>query len=198
MDYGYVRVSSQEQNPDRQLDSLRALGVPKENIFSDKQSGRDTNRDGLKKCISSLKKGDTLIVHELSRLGRSLIDLCRIVEKLNDAGISVKFIKENLTFNGFEKENDALSTLQLHMFGSICEYERQLIKLRQKEGIEAAKRRGKYKGRKPKLTEEQVAALKVYLNKKEQGERINLSQVCKEFDISRATLYFYKKKIEID
>lgn len=140
----YVRVSSADQNPERQLDSVRKFKPKK--VFEEKLSGKDTNRPELQNMLEYVREGDTVIVHSLDRLARSLPDLRTIIETLNDKGVSVKFITNGLEFTA-GKEADAMSVLMLNMLGAFAEFERTLIKERQREGIEKAKERGVYKGR---------------------------------------------------
>lgn len=140
----YVRVSSADQNPERQLDSVRKFQPKK--VFEEKLSGKDTNRPELQNMLEYVREGDTVIVHSLDRLARSLPDLRTIIETLNDKGVSVKFITNGLEFTA-GKEADAMSVLMLNMLGAFAEFERTLIKERQREGIEKAKERGVYKGR---------------------------------------------------
>ncbi len=141
---GYVRVSSADQNPVRQTESIEKFSPHK--IFEDKLSGRNTDRPELQRMIEYVREGDTLIVHSLDRLARSLPDLRRIIETLNNKGVSVQFIKNGLDFKAGEEAN-AASMLMLNVLGAIAEFERELIKERQREGIEKAKQRGVYKGR---------------------------------------------------
>lgn len=140
----YVRVSSADQNPERQLDSVRKFQPKK--VFEEKLSGKDTNRPELQKMLEYVREGDLVLVHSLDRLARSLPDLRTIIETLNDKGVSVKFITNGLEFTA-GKEADAMSVLMLNMLGAFAEFERTLIKERQREGIEKAKERGVYKGR---------------------------------------------------
>lgn len=144
---GYVRVSSESQNLDRQLDGLQL-----DRIFQEKVSAKDMNRPVLQECLSYLRDGDVLHVHEISRLARNLGNLEQIVSDLNGRGVEVRFIKENLTFAGNE---DPLARLTLQLLGSFSQFERALIRERQAEGLAAAKRRGQRFGRPVKLTEQQ-------------------------------------------
>ena len=145
---GYVRVSTLDQNTERQLD-----GIKLDKVFTDKASGRDTKRPQLAAALEYVREGDTLIVHSLDRLARNVDDLRRIVRELNERGVSVEFVKNRLTFSGGA---DPTARLMLTMLGAFAEFERELIRERQREGIAIAKAKGVYKGRKRALTPEQV------------------------------------------
>ncbi|WP_043646061.1 recombinase family protein [Fundidesulfovibrio putealis] len=173
---GYVRVSSVDQNLARQLD-----GVSLDERFEDKASGKDTNRPGLEGCLKHLRRGDTLHVHSMDRLARSLADLLRLVKELTERGVAVQFHKEALTFTG---EPNPMQDLQLAVMGAVAEFERSMIKERQREGIAAAKAAGKHLGRSKMLTPEQVKEIK---ERKAKGETVKALAV--EFGISRQSLY---------
>ncbi|MEZ9546507.1 MULTISPECIES: recombinase family protein [Vibrio] len=178
---GYIRVSSFDQNPDRQLD-----GIATDRNFIDRASGKSIERPQLEEMLQFVREGDTIIVHSMDRLARNLDDLRTLVRNLTSKGIDIQFCKEQLTFTN----NDSpMSQLLLSVMGAFAEFERPLLKERQKEGIEIAKRQGKYRGRKRALDEAQIAELKVRANA---GEvRSNLA---KEYGISRETLYSYLRK----
>ena len=175
---GYVRVSSVGQCVDRQLD-----GIDLDKKFTDWASGKDTNRPGLQAALDYLRDGDILVVHSMDRLARNLDDLRKIVLGLTQRGVVVEFVKEQLTFNG---DDSALSKLLLSVVGAFCEFERVLLKERQREGIALARKAGVYKGRKPSLTPEQAVDLKVRVAA---GEK--RAALAREFGISRQTLYQY-------
>lgn len=174
---GYVRVSSIEQSTDRQLTEI-VLDV----VFEDKASGKDTKRPELERCLSHLRAGDTLHVHSIDRLARNLKDLQDIVESLTLKGVTVKFYKECLTFEG--SNHSPMQTLMLQMLGAFAQFERTLIKERQAEGIAAAKAKGKKLGAPSKLSPEQIEELKARV-----ATGTDKSQLAKEFGISRPTLY---------
>lgn len=180
---GYIRVSSVDQNIERQLE-----GIELDKTFIDKTSGRSTERPALQEMLSYVRDGDIIIVHSMDRLARNLDDLRSIVKDLTNRQIKVKFIKESLEFSG---DDSAISNLLLSVMGAFAEFERKLIAERQKEGIALAKKRGVYKGRKPALTSEQVLTLQ---EKVDAGEM--KSTLAKEFNISRETLYKYLRKID--
>jgi DNA invertase Pin-like site-specific DNA recombinase len=177
----YVRVSSVDQNTERQLEGIQSLSPDK--IFIDKCSGKDTNRPQLEAMLSYVREGDTVVVHSLDRLGRNLDDLRRIVTQLNVRGVAVQFLKENLTFTG---DDSSMSKLLFNMLGSFAEIERSLIRERQREGIAAAKKAGVHRGRKPSLTAEQADDLR-----RRVGAGEKKAAVAREFGISRETLYAY-------
>lgn len=175
---GYIRVSSEDQNPERQLE-----GVLVDRVFIDKASAKDVNRPQLQELLSFIRQGDVLIVHSLDRLARNLTDLRDLVTTLTRKGVRIDFMKEGLSLSG---EDSPMSVLLLSVIGAFAEFERALLKERQKEGIALAKKRGVYRGRKRALTLEQVFDLNHRLK---QGER--KSDLAKEFHISRETLYQY-------
>ena len=175
---GYARVSSVDQNEARQLE-----GLDLDRIFVDKLSGKDMNRPQLTAALEYLRDGDTLFVHSMDRLARNLDDLRKIVLGLTAKGVNVSFLKENLHFTG---EDSPMSNLLLSVMGAFAEFERSLIRERQREGIAAAKKAGVYKGRTPKLTPERAEELK---RRAALGEK--RAALAREFQISRETLYAY-------
>jgi DNA invertase Pin-like site-specific DNA recombinase len=178
---GYIRVSSFDQNTDRQLDGLKL-----DRVFIDKASGKDINRPELEKLLSYIRPGDTIVVHSMDRLARNLDNLRQLVYTLTSRGVRVQFIKEGLTFTG---EDSPMSTLLLSVMGAFAEFERALIRERQLEGIALAKQRGAYKGRKKVLTAEQIKKIKEQVAAGEMK-----SKIAKDFGISRETLYQYLKE----
>lgn len=150
--YGYARVSSREQNEDRQIDSLTKFGVPPENIIIDKCSGKDTEREGyqyLKKQI--LRNGDTIVIKELDRLSRNKSDIKRELEHYKDMGIRVKILDIPTTLTDFSQDQawvmDMINSILIEVLGSIAENERNKIRSRQREGIETAKKKNVRFGR---------------------------------------------------
>jgi len=180
---GYIRVSTLDQNTERQLE-----GVALDKVFTDKASGKDANRPQLEAALEYVREGDRLVIHSMDRLARNLDDLRRIVKELTGRGVAVQFLKESLTFTG---EDSPMATLLLSVMGAFAEFERSLIKERQREGISIAKEKGVYKGRKPALEGERLEALK--RRDQENGGK-NRSALAKEFGISRETLYQYLGK----
>jgi DNA invertase Pin-like site-specific DNA recombinase len=173
---GYIRVSTADQNTERQLDGLHL-----DKVFTDKASGKDTNRPELQACLKYLREGDELVVHSMDRLARSLVDLRQTVDKLTAKGVRVRFAKEGLTFGD---TSDPCAVLMLSVMGAVAEFERALLLERQREGIAVAKTKGVYKGRKPSLSPEQAEAVDRRL-----AEGESASALAREFCISRATVY---------
>ena len=178
---GYIRVSSFEQNHERQLEGL-ALNKK----FVDKASGKNTSRPQLKAMLDYARDGDTIIVHSMDRLARNLDDLRGLVTKITDQQIRIEFVKEGLTFTG---EDSPMSKLLLSVMGAFAEFERALIKERQMEGIALAKKRGVYKGRKAVLSQEQIDEIKMRVAN---GDK--KSHIARDFGISRETLYQYLRR----
>ncbi len=172
----YIRVSSVDQNTDRQL-----AGVAVDETFTDKVSGKDTNRPGLTKCLRHVRKGDTLHVHSIDRLARNMRDLLSLVDALTGRGVTLQFHKEKLTFTG---DDNPFQKLQLQMMGAFAEFERSMINERQREGIAAAKAKGKQIGAKRKLSAEQVAEIRDKL-----ASGANKKALAQEYGVSRQTLY---------
>jgi len=175
---GYIRVSTFEQNEQRQLESVKA-----DKLFIDKASGKDTVRPQLQALLEYVRDGDTVVVHSLDRLARNLDNLRHLVQYLNAKDIKVHFLQENLIFTG---EDSPISNLLLSVIGAFAEFERTLIRERQLEGIALAKKRGVYKGRKRSLSKEQIEALK---NRVSEGEK--KTHLAREFNVSRETIYQY-------
>ena len=175
---GYKRVSTLEQNTARQLE-----GVHVDLEFEDKVSGKSMDRPKLQELMRTAYKGDTVVVHSMDRLARNLIDLKNIVSELVASGAQVQFIKENLTFSG---KADPYSELMLNLMGSFAEFERQLIKSRQAEGIAIRKAAGGYagKGRKRSITDKQVTEIKLRVEAKEKK-----AAIAKDLGISRESIY---------
>src|SRR5579859_4988292 len=149
---GYVRVSSLSQNTDRQLE-----GVQIDRTFTEKVSGKNTNRPKLQEMLGFVREGDTVVVHSMDRLARNLDDLRRTVQMLTKKGVAVEFIHEHLTFTG---DDTPMANLLLSVMGAFAEFERALIRERQMEGIALAKQKGVYKGRKQKLTNDDIANIR--------------------------------------
>jgi len=175
----YIRVSSSDQNTARQLD-----GLTFDRTFTDTVSGKSTNRPAFGEMMKFVREGDTVVVHSMDRLARNLGDLRTVVLDLTGRGVQVRFVKENLTFTG---EDSAMSMLLLNVMGAFAEFERALIRERQREGVQAAKERGDvYKGRKPSLTAMQVTELQKRAAAGEPKARL-----AREYNVSRETVYRY-------
>lgn len=180
---GYVRVSSFDQNPERQLEDVAV-----DRTFTDKASGKDVHRPALEELIAFVRRGDAVVVHSMDRLARNLDDLRRTVQGLTTRGIRIEFLKEGLSFTG---EDSPMAHLMLSVMGAFAEFERALIRERQREGIALAKQRGAYRGRKKSLSPDQAEDLR---RRAAAGEkRLHLAR---DFGISRETLYQYLKPDE--
>lgn len=186
---GYVRVSSEGQNCDRQEESINALQPDR--MFIDRVSGKDTNRPQLQEMLRFAREGDVIVIHSLDRLARSLSDLCSLVKDLTGRGITVKFLKESLVFGNGGNGDSATGQLMMHLLGAIAEFERSLIKSRQREGIDVAMKAGKYRGRKPALTTEQAH---VALQRIAAG--VPVSKVARDMKVSRQTVYSHLKTVQ--
>ncbi len=175
---GYIRVSAFDQNVDRQLE-----GLSFDNVFTDKASGKDNNRPQLEAMLAFIREGDTVVVHSMDRLARNLDDLRKLVQTLTKRGIRIEFLKESMTFTG---EDSPMANLMLSVMGAFAEFERALIRERQREGIAIAKQRGAYRGRKKSLSEDQVIELRQRVAVGEQK-----AAIARDLGISRETLYQY-------
>ncbi|MBQ3139832.1 MAG: recombinase family protein [Ruminococcus sp.] len=188
--YGYARVSSREQNEDRQIEALTKFGVLQQNIIIDKASGKDTEREGyqyLKRQI--LRSGDTLVIKELDRLSRNKADIKRELEVFKDMGVRVKILDIPTTLTDFPPEQmwvmDMINSILIEVLGSIAENERNKIRARQREGIEAAKKKNVRFGRPSKPLPEnwQQVMAEVRSGKKKPVEAM------RELGISRSHYY---------
>lgn len=176
MKIGYVRVSTVEQHEDRQLVTMEKYNV--ERIFQEKISAKDTNRPELQAMLDFAREGDTIIVHDFSRLARSTKDLLQIVETLQANGIQLISAKENLD------TSTPTGKLMLTMIGAINEFERENLLERQREGIAEAKKRGAYKGRKSiEIDDTFIEYYQKYKNRE-----LNKTQLAKQLNVSRPTL----------
>ena len=177
---GYIRVSSIDQNTSRQLD-----GVPLDRTFTDNASGRDQHRPQLEAMLGFVRTGDTVIVHSMDRLARNLGDLRGLVAKLTGNGVEVQFVKEQLTFTDAD---NPMGTLLLSVMGAFDEFERSLIRERQREGIELARRRGAYRGRPRTLNDKQTVELR-------RRAGAGKPKALLAFGISRQTVYEYLREV---
>lgn len=171
---GYIRVSSEGQNVDRQLDKVHL-----DRKFIDKISGLTTVRPQLQACLAYIRSGDTLHIHSIDRLARSLRDLQGIVDDLVKRGITVTFHTEHLTFTS---EENPVSTMMMQLLGVIAQFERTLTKKRQREGIDIAKSKGAHLGR-PKL-DPALRDQAITLSK----SGLNISQIAKHMKLSRPSI----------
>ena len=180
---GYVRVSTLDQSTARQM--AWPQGLEPNRVFEDKASGKDADRPQLQEAMCFVRAGDTFIVHSMDRLARNLDDLRRIVADLTCRGVTVQFLKEGQTFTG---KDDPVARLMLSLMGAFAEFERAIIRERQREGIAIAKARGVYKGRAPAMTEERAQAMREEDSANGQRDRAALAR---KYGISRQTLYRY-------
>jgi DNA invertase Pin-like site-specific DNA recombinase len=180
---GYVRVSTLDQNAERQLD-----GVIVDRTFLDKKSGKDVEREELNAMVEFVRHGDTVVVHSMDRLARNLDDLRHIVHTLTEKGVHIEFVKEGLSFTG---EDSPMSKLMLSVMGAFAEFERSLIRERQREGIALAKQRGIYRGRKRVLSDEVIASAKTRI-----AAGDTKAQIARDLGVSRETLYQYLRVTE--
>ena len=175
MRVGYVRVSSVNQHEERQLVTMEHFKVEK--IFQEKVSGKDKNRPQLKQMLEFVREGDTVVIHDFSRLARSTKDLLEIVEYLESKKVTLISAKENID------TSTATGKLMLTMIGAINEFERTNLLERQKEGIAIAKEKGKYKGRKEVKIDNFEQYYKRYMSRE-----VTKTQLAAELNISRPTL----------
>ncbi|MCR4889100.1 MAG: recombinase family protein [Ruminococcus sp.] len=194
--YGYARVSSREQNEDRQIEALIRFGVKKENIIIDKCSGKDTEREGyqyLKRQI--LRKGDTLVIKELDRLSRSKSDIKRELEEFKSKGIRVKILDIPTTLTDFPPEQawvlEMINAILIEVLGAIAENERNKIRSRQREGIEAAMKKNVKFGRPASALPDNWEQV---LNDVQAG-KLKAVDAMKELGISKSCYYRLCKKI---
>ena len=178
----YMRVSSQGQRLDRQVEVIyRQVGAP-DKEFTDKVSAAGhADRPGLDACLDYLRAGDVLVVASIDRLARSMVDLRRIVDAVVDKGAQVRFVKELLVFGA---GSDPRSDLMLGILGSLAEFERAIIRERQAEGIAAAKKRGVYKGRKPALSRAQIDQARQL-----KDEGVAVTEIARRLSVHRSTIY---------
>lgn len=173
----YVRVSSVDQNPERQYEAL----TDADRVFEDRASGGSTDRPALAELMDYVREGDVVRVASMDRLARNLDDLRRLVRELTGKQVKVEFLKEGLTFTG---DDSPMATLLLSMMGAVAEFERSLIRERQAEGIAIAKARGVYKGRAKALSEDQIGEARRLV-----CEGFSKAKVARDLGVSRQTLY---------
>lgn len=185
MNIAYVRVSTVDQNEGRQVEALKARNIDK--WYTEKVSAKDTNRPQLKEMLEFAREGDTIFIHDFSRLARSTKDLLEIVETLNAKGVHLVSNKENID------TSTATGKLMLTMIGAIAEFERANLLERQREGIALAAREGKYKGRREVKIENFEEQYQRYKNRE-----LNKVQLAAALGITRPTLDKLIKKYEAD
>ena len=173
---GYARVSSVGQSLEVQLAKLNKYGCKE--IFQEKKSGKTSNRPELKECLKYVRKGDVLVITKLDRLARSTLDLHKIIDGLNKKQVGFKVLDQNIDTTTKEGK------LMFSILASIAEFETELRKERQMEGIEKAKSQGVQFGRKAKLTDEQVAEMR-----QKRADGVLIKDLMAEYDLSKASVY---------
>lgn len=177
MEFCYKRVSTIDQNLDRQLPDLKC-----DREYVEKVSGKDLNRPQLQALLQNIREHDVIHVHEMSRLARNTRDLLEIVEQIVQAGATIIFHKENLEFKPGKK--NPFQSLMLNLLSSLAQFERDLLLDRQREGIAIAKAKGKYKGRQSKFSKDDIAAIQ-----NEFKSAKNKAELARKYNISRQYLY---------
>lgn len=178
MIYGYARVSTEGQCLDRQIDQLTSAGVDKENIYTEKMSGTKSNRPKLKALLEVVESGDIVYIESLNRLGRSSADLISIMQTLADEGVTLISLKENLDFSS------AAGKMIAQFLAILAEFERNCIVERVKEGVAAARARGRIGGRPATPQKTLDKALQMY-----DMHNLTVTEICRACGISRPTLY---------
>ena len=176
---GYARVSTFDQNPNLQKDALEKAGCEK--IFLDTVSGTVPQRPGLTKAKELLRKGDTLVVWRLDRLGRSLRDLIDWITYLDTEGVALKSLQESID------TSTATGKLTFHIFGALAEFERHLILERTQAGLSAARARGRLGGRPKTLDDDKKQVVINLYNER----KLTVKKICEMMGISKPTLYCY-------
>ena len=173
---GYARISTDDQSLDLQIDALQNAGC--EQIFSDKLSGKKTQRSGLAETLSHLRKGDVLVIWKLDRLGRSVKGLIELVENLADRGVQFRSLTDDID------TTTPAGRFFFHMMASLAQMERELIAERTKAGLEAARQRGRIVGRKRTMTPSKIESAKQLLN-----SGMPPREVAQNLGVSVPTLY---------
>ena len=176
---GYARVSTQDQNPELQLDALQKMGC--EEIYLEKASGAQRDRPELKAALKYMRAGDTLVVWKLDRLARSIRQLIDTVENLEQRGIGFRSLTETID------TTTSSGRLVFHIFAGLAEFERSIIRERTQAGLASARARGRLGGRPPAMKEKDIAAAKALLRDPD----ITVAEVAKRLEVSSATLYRY-------
>lgn len=181
MKYAYIRVSTIGQHEDRQLEAMKRYDIPQDNYFIEKVSGKNTDRPELQRLLSTVTEGDTIHIHDFSRLSRSTADLLKIVEELNGKGVTLISNKENLD------TSTPTGKLMLTMIGAINEFERTNLLERQAEGIALKKAQGGYI--KKAIDQEQFDRLASDVD----NGLLSVKTACEELGITRKTWYQRRK-----
>lgn len=177
---GYARVSTEQQNLDRQIDMITSYGVDKRNIYKEKITGTKSNREQLNRMIDELQQGDVVIISDLTRISRSTKDLLKIVDNIKNKGAAIKSLKDNwLDTTSENPYNDFLLTVM----SGLSQLERDLISARTKEGLASAKARGREGGRPNKRNEKADLVEMLY------KEGYKITDIAKKTELSRASVY---------
>lgn len=174
---GYARVSTDDQNLDRQIDQLKAAGAKK--IYCEKMTGTKKERPKLQDMLDNAREGDTIIVTDLTRISRSMKDLYSLVEDFEKKGLNLKSLKETID------TTTAQGRLFFGLTALLSQFERDLTSERTKEGLASARARGKLGGRRSKLNDKDKATIKKLYDDK----KLTVAEICRMYDISRPTLY---------
>jgi DNA invertase Pin-like site-specific DNA recombinase len=177
---GYIRVSTVGQNTERQLD-----GIELDKVFEEKVSAKTKDRPKLNEMLDYIREGDSVVVHDISRLARNIQDLHHLVESITAKGATLQFKKEGLTFSGDKK--DPMSQLLLSMLGAVYQFEREIMKERQREGIAVAKKAGKFKGRPTTISKEEI--LRVV------GEGNSIAKTAQILGVSQSSVQRAKRSV---
>ena len=183
MKFLYARVSTTDQNLDRQLEEVHLY----DRVYTEKISGKNKDRPELASMLKALREDDFVEVHSMDRLGRNLKDLLDIVETIQGAGATIHFKKENMTFK--PSTDDPAQKLMMTLFGAFAEFERNLILSRQREGIAIAKKKGKYKKAHPK----KLNNLIICNIQEDRKAHLTERELMNKYHISKPTLYRYLK-----
>jgi DNA invertase Pin-like site-specific DNA recombinase len=183
MKIGYARVSTREQHPEAQSDALTEAGCDR--VFIDKITGKLARRPELDNALMVLREGDQLVITKLDRLGRSLANLIELSKWLDEHGVDLIVLHQGID------TSTAIGRMFFHILGAIAEFEHELLSERTRDGLEAARARGRTGGQKPKLKPRQVAlAREMYDEKGDDGKRrYTVQQIAAEFGVTRPTIY---------
>ncbi len=195
MKIGYARVSTTDQNLDLQFDALVDAGVSRENIYDDKASGKSDNRPGLDACLKALRKGDTLHVWKLDRLGRNFRHLINVVRKLEDQGVAFKV----LTGQGANIDTTTPNgKLTFGIFAALAEFERELISERTKAGLKSARARGRRGGAKRKISRYALAGVVAKADQAAiiRDKEFSLAKAAEDLGVHRSTLWRARRRAE--
>lgn len=177
MKIGYARTSTQDQNLDLQIDALKQANC--ERIYQEKVSSSKEQRVELENCFKALREGDTLYVWRLDRLGRSLKDLVQLVNQLQEMGCGLVSLKENID------TSTPAGKLTFHIFASLAEFERELIRERTQAGLLSARARGRMGGRPKKLSDIDQMMIRQLMKERQ----LSVNEIAKRFGVCRATIY---------